>query len=63
MSQGPAEAGEEGGGDNEDEAQGAEVDLACYHHDDAEGHGGNYEDELYGRGFEAEEKGEAEDEG
>ena len=62
MGQGPAEAGEEGGADDEGEADGGEVDFAGYHHYDAHGHGGDDGDELDGGGFEAEEEGEDEDE-
>jgi hypothetical protein len=40
----PAEAGEKGGGDDEDEAEGGEVDFAEDHHDCADGHGGYYGD-------------------
>ncbi len=44
LSEGPAETGEEGGGDDEDEAEGVEGGFAGYHHDDADGHGGDDED-------------------
>ena len=58
LRQAPAEAGEEGGGDDEDEAEGVEGGFAGHHHDDANGHGGNDEDEFDGWGFETEEEGE-----
>ena len=51
MSETPAETGEEGGGDDEDEAEGAEVDFAGYHHYYANGHGEYYGDETPGGGF------------
>lgn len=63
LCQAPPEAGEEGRGDDEDEADGIEGRLAGDHHDDADGHGGDDEDELERRGFEAEEEGEDEDKG
>lgn len=59
----PAEAGEEGGGDDEDEAEGVEGGFAGDHHDDADGHGGDDEDEFDGWRFEPEEEGEEQHEG
>ncbi len=63
LRQAPAETGKEGGGDNEDEAKGVEGRFAGHHHDDADGHGGDDEDELDGWRFEAEEEGEEQHEG
>lgn len=63
MGDSPSEAGEEGSGDDEDEAESAEVYLASDHHDDADSHGSDDENELYGWRFEAEEEGKGEDEG
>ena len=48
LRQAPAEAGEEGGGDDEDEAESVEGRFAGHHHDDADGHGSDDEDELDG---------------
>ena len=62
MREGPAEAGEESGKDNESKAQGIEGCLTSDHHDDAGGHGEDDEDEFDGGGLEAEKEGEEEDE-
>jgi hypothetical protein len=58
----PAEAGEKGGGDDEDEAEGGEVDFTEDHHDYANGHGGYYGDGAPRGGLESEDEGEHEDE-
>ena len=63
MGQCPAEAREEGGGNDENEAKDVEGCFACDHHYDADCHGSDDEDELYGWCFEAEDKSEKEDEG
>lgn len=58
----PAEAGEKGGGDDEDEAEGGEVDFAEDHHDCADSHGGYYGDGAPRGDHESEDEGEHEDE-
>lgn len=57
----PAEAGEEGGGHGEGEAEGVEGGFAIDHQEDADGHGEDDGDEFDRGGFEAEEEGEGED--
>ena len=63
LRQGPAEAGEEGACEDEDEADGAELRFTRDHHNDAGGHGGDDGAEFPRGLLEAEEEREEQDEG
>ena len=63
MGQGPSEAGEEGAGDYEREADEIEGGFASNHHNDADCHGGDDQDEFPRWGFESEYECKDEDEG
>lgn len=63
MGKRPAETGEEGGRDYQSEAEGVEGGFAGDHHDDADGHGGDDENEFEGGRFEVKDECEEQDEG